>query len=92
MQAGLVVVDEDRGGDVHGVDEDEPLADAALAEAGLDLGGDVDEAAPGGDVEPELLAEAFHGGLIISPPSLVNGTRDQRFGRGRGNLRPAILT
>ena len=33
VQPRLVVVDEDRGGDVHGVDQAEPLADAALRAA-----------------------------------------------------------
>ena len=61
VQARLVVVDEDAGGDVHGVDQAQALAHAALAHGGLDLTGDVDETAAGRDLEPELLAVAFHG-------------------------------
>ncbi len=38
----LGVVDVDARGDVHGVDQAQPLADAALAQGGLDLGGDVE--------------------------------------------------
>ena len=45
VQAGFVVVDEDRGRDVHGVDQAEPLPDAAFAQAVLDLGSDVEIAA-----------------------------------------------
>ena len=38
MQPPLVVVDEDGGADVHGVHQAQPLLDAALAQAFLDLG------------------------------------------------------
>jgi hypothetical protein len=61
-EAGFVVVDENAGGDVHGVDEDEAFFDAGLGDGGLDVCGDVDEAAAGGDVEPEFFAVGFHGG------------------------------
>jgi hypothetical protein len=55
MEARLVVIDKNGGGDVHGVDQAEALLDAALAHEVLDLVGYVDEAAPVGDVEPEML-------------------------------------
>ena len=38
VQPGLVVVDEDRRRDVHGVDQDQSLLNAALADDLLDLG------------------------------------------------------
>ena len=62
VQPALVVVDEDAGGDVHRVDQAQSFADATLAQAFVDLGGDVDEGAARGDVEPEFLTIAFHGG------------------------------
>ena len=46
MQATLVVVDENRRGDVHSVDQNEAFAHAALVERSRDLRRDVDEAAP----------------------------------------------
>jgi hypothetical protein len=55
MQPALIVVDEDAGRDVHRVDEHESLADTAGRQGLLDLWRDVDEAAPCGHVEPQLL-------------------------------------
>jgi hypothetical protein len=43
MEAGFIVIDEDAGGDVHGVDEAESFADPTLSECGLDLRGDIEE-------------------------------------------------
>jgi hypothetical protein len=59
MQAGFVVVDKDRRGDVHRIDQYQALLHAALPQALPDVGGDVDEGAAGGDVKPRFLAIAF---------------------------------
>ena len=45
---------------MHGVHEDHAFVDAALPQAVLDLGRDVDEAPARRDIEPELFAKAFH--------------------------------
>ena len=45
VEAGFVVVDEDTGGDVHGVAEQEAFADAGFFETGFDLESDVEEVA-----------------------------------------------
>ena len=47
------------------------LADAALAEALLHLGRDVDEGPAGGHVEPEFFAEGFHDICVISVAALL---------------------
>ncbi len=60
MKAGFVVIDEDRGGDVHSIYKRQALGDAAFLQAGVDLIRDFDEAAPGRHLEPQLLAIAFH--------------------------------
>jgi hypothetical protein len=52
----LVVVDEHRRRDVHGVDQGDSLLNAALMQAILYLRRDVDERSAAGDVEPEFLA------------------------------------
>ncbi len=52
VQTGLVVVDEDGCGDVHGVDQQQPFADAALAQAFCHLRRDVHQCASRGYVEP----------------------------------------
>ena len=62
MQAGFVVVDEDGGSDVHGVDQAEAFPHAAFAQRGVDLRGDVHELPALGQFEPEFFAEGFHGG------------------------------
>jgi hypothetical protein len=59
VKAGFVIVDEDRRGNVHRVDQAEPLADPAFGESGGDLRGEVDEGPPLRDFQPELFAEGF---------------------------------
>ena len=60
MQAALVVIDEDAGGDVHGIDQAQSLTHAALAESRFDLGSDVHQLPPLGQFEPQFFAERFH--------------------------------
>jgi hypothetical protein len=45
---------------MHGVDENQPLFDAAFAQGFLHLRGDVHKPASGGDVEPEFFAIGFY--------------------------------
>ena len=51
------VVDKDAGGDVHGIDEAEALADAAFSDQLLDGMGDIDKAPAAGDFKPEMFGE-----------------------------------
>ena len=60
MQAGLVVVDKDAGGDVHRVAEDEAFFDAAFFYGLGDLAGDVDKLPSGFRVEHKLFSVTFH--------------------------------
>ena len=60
VEAAFVVIDEDGGGDVHGIDEAEALLDAASLDELLDGVGDVEEAAAAGHLEPEVFGEGFH--------------------------------
>src|SRR5271157_4929697 len=60
VQAGLVVVDENARGDVHGVHKTKSFPYAALAHGRLDLPGDVHEIHPLRDVEQEDFAVALH--------------------------------
>src|SRR5207248_2066267 len=59
-QAAFVVIDEDAGGDVHRVAQEQALHDAALAEDLLDLRGDVDEGHLRWDVQRQVFGEGFH--------------------------------
>jgi hypothetical protein len=59
VKSALVVVDEDRGGDVHGVDQAQAILHSALVNEFLDLGSDIDEAPPGRDFEPEMFGQRF---------------------------------
>jgi hypothetical protein len=45
-QSGLVIVDEDRRGDMHRRDEDKAFANARRGTTGLDVVGDVDDLLP----------------------------------------------
>ena len=60
METTFVVIDEDAGRDVHGVDQTQSFFDAAGAEAFFNLWRDVDQAAARGDFEPEFFAKGFH--------------------------------
>ncbi len=64
MQARFIVIDENGCRDVHGIDENHALFDSAFAHGNFDVGRDVDESAPGGDVEPEFFAVGFHNGFF----------------------------
>ena len=60
MQSDLIVVDEHRGGYVHGVDQTKTLLHAALMNEFLDLRCDVDESAPIRGLEPQMLSQRLH--------------------------------
>src|SRR5208283_142203 len=60
VQAALVVVDKDRGSNVHGVYQDHAFLDATLSKAVLNLPRDIHEPSARRDVEPEVFTIAFH--------------------------------
>jgi len=60
VQSAFVVVDEDAGRDVHGIDQTKAFLDPAGAETFFNLWRDVDQAAARGDFEPEFFAKGFH--------------------------------
>jgi hypothetical protein len=60
MQSGFVIVDENAGGNVHGIAKDKPFFDAAFFEALLDLRRDVNKLTSAFCVEPEFFSIAFH--------------------------------
>src|SRR5687767_5134142 len=72
MEPPLVVVNENRRRDVHGVDQAQAFAHAALADQLLNLRRDVDEPAPAGHFEPEMLSERFHWTEIRGQRSAVS--------------------
>ena len=60
MQPRLIVVDEYRCRDVHGVDQHQALADAALVHGRGDLRRDVLERNAGRQVERQVFGVGFH--------------------------------
>ncbi len=60
MQAGLIVIDENGGGDVHGVHEADPLLDPGGGQRGLNSRGQVEKRPPGGGMKGEFLTERLH--------------------------------
>ncbi|MPM75272.1 hypothetical protein SDC9_122264 [bioreactor metagenome] len=66
METGFVIVDEDRGGDVHGIDQRQPFADAGFTERLFNLRRDIEKAAPGGQCHRQLSAETFHLRIVRS--------------------------
>ena len=59
MQSAFIVVDEDRCGNMHGVNQAKPFADPALVNEFLDLWGNIEESAPPGNFKPEMFGERF---------------------------------
>ena len=57
VEAGFVVVDENRCGYVHRVDEDKPFFDAAFFDEVFDGAGNVDETDPIGNFKGEILGQ-----------------------------------
>jgi hypothetical protein len=72
VQAALIVINENAGCDVHGIDQYQPLLDPAFVNALLDLAGDIDKRSPGGHFEPQFFAIAFH---FWIPFGLINGLK-----------------
>ncbi len=60
VQAGLVVIDEDRRGDVHGIAEHQTVCYPAFVDALLHFRGDVDKGPACGHLEPQFFSIAFH--------------------------------
>jgi hypothetical protein len=59
VQTGFIIVDEDRRGDVHGVDQAKTFFHAAPANQLLDCRRDVDEPAATRNFEPEMFGKRF---------------------------------
>jgi len=59
-ESGLVVVDVDGGGDVHGRDEAEAVVDTGFADDGFNLGRDVDHLVAGFGFVGEVLGVDLH--------------------------------
>ena len=60
MEPRLIVVDEYRSGDVHGVDQTKAFGHAAPLNELLDPRRDVDESTPIRHLEPKMFGERFH--------------------------------
>jgi hypothetical protein len=60
MQAGLVIVYEDGGRDMHCKNKNEPLFDSTFSQAGFHLRCDVYESPSSWNVEPEFFTKRFH--------------------------------
>jgi len=58
--------------DLHGIDQAQAVLDAAFGYQLFDLIGDVDVIAAIGRVEPKLLAQVLHAGVLGSGRSAVN--------------------
>jgi hypothetical protein len=60
MKTGFIIIDEDRGSDMHGIDESQSFFNPTLSQAFFNLRGDVDEGSPGWHLKPQLFPIAFH--------------------------------
>ena len=79
VQARLIVVDEDRSCDVHGVDQAQALLDAAFADDGLDGWRDVLKRHSLGKTKRQILGVGFH-----EPPPQREGNDLDRRSQYRG--------
>ena len=64
VEPGFIVVDENRGGNVHGVDQAEPLLNRALTQTFLDVLRDIDQTAARRHFKPEFFSIGFHGWMM----------------------------
>ncbi len=73
MESPFIVINEDRGGDMHGIYEGETLLDTTFMETTIDVLGDVDKTHAFGGLKPKFFAEAFHdlGGKADSSSSIL---------------------
>jgi hypothetical protein len=76
VQAGFVVVDENAGADVHGIDETEAFLHPAAADEISNGIGNVDESTAGRNLEPKVFGQRFHG--VIEPLREVRGKRERK--------------
>jgi len=60
VESGLIVINEDTGTDVHGVDQAEAFLNGAFAQTFLDLGSNIHEGPALWKLEPEFFSERFH--------------------------------
>src|SRR5262249_29805235 len=63
MQTAFVVIDEDRSGDMHSIDEAQAFLNAAFTQTIFNLWGDVDKGASGRHLKPKLFTITFHNRL-----------------------------
>lgn len=72
QKAALVVVDENRGGDVHGIDQAETFLDSALANEFFNGIRDIYKAPAIGHLEPKVFSKSLHRPLVPEGPALSN--------------------
>jgi hypothetical protein len=60
MQSRFVIVNEDAGGDVHGITEQQSFSDTTLAQTFFNLRRDVDQLPTCRRLKPEFFAIAFY--------------------------------
>jgi hypothetical protein len=61
MEAGFIIINKDRGRNMHGIDKNKPFFDFTILQTLIDLGGDIDEGPSCGDIKCEFFAIALHG-------------------------------
>jgi hypothetical protein len=64
MKTGFIIIDEDRGSDMHGIDESQSFFNPTLSQASFNLWSDIDEGLPRGHFKPEFLTISFHPPLL----------------------------
>jgi hypothetical protein len=87
-QAILGVIDEDAGGDVHGVDQAQALLHPAFDNQFLDRFGDVLKSAPARHFKPKLFGERFHDAYFALPDSFSNWAEAMKRTQTSPNFQP----
>ena len=73
VQPRFIVIDENGGGDVHGIDEAQPLLNATFTDEARDGIGNIDEPAATGNLEPELFRQTFHSVVVTELTAVGKG-------------------
>src|SRR5512139_1124619 len=60
VKAGFIIVDENRSGNMHGIDQHQSLFDPALFETGFNFWGDIDKCSSSRHLKPQFFSVTLH--------------------------------
>src|SRR4051812_37080023 len=82
QQSAFIIIDENRGCDVHGVDETKSFSHTTLSHQAFDCVRDIHETPAAFDLKPQMLRQRLHSlASLTSAPPETSGIRSASPGR-----------